>query len=98
MYAGLLGPAYETPAEIRMLARMGVDAVGMSTVCEALAARAAGMRVAGISCITNLAAGIGARPPSHAEVLAAGKAAAERFTRLLDRSVPRLEAALRAGC
>lgn len=93
VYAGLPGPSYETPAEIRMLRWMGADAVGMSTVCEALAARAAGLRVAAISCITNLAAGIGASPPSHDEVLAAGREAAGRFTRLLERAVPRLAAA-----
>jgi purine-nucleoside phosphorylase len=89
VYAGVLGPSYETPAEIRMLARMGADAVGMSTVCEAQAARAAGMRVAAISCITNHAAGIAARPLSHAEVLEMGGAAAESFARLLLLAIPR---------
>ncbi len=88
VYAGVLGPSYETPAEIRMLAWMGADAVGMSTVCEAQAARAAGMRVAAISCITNHAAGIATRPLSHAEVLERSGAAAESFARLLERTVP----------
>jgi purine-nucleoside phosphorylase len=96
VYAGLLGPSYETPAEIRMLVWMGADAVGMSTVCEAQAARAAGMRVAGVSCITNQAAGIGPRPPSHAEVLDAGTAVAGDFARLLECAIPHLLSALGA--
>lgn len=69
VYAGVLGPSYETPAEIRMLERLGADAVGMSTVPEVVVARALGMRVAGVSCITNLAAGITATPLSHEDVL-----------------------------
>ncbi len=73
MYAGVLGPSYETPAEIRMLERLGVDAVGMSTVPEVLAARARGLRVLGISSITNLATGMAAAPLTHEEVLAAGQ-------------------------
>jgi len=68
-YAGLLGPSYETPAEIRMLERLGADAVGMSTVPEVLAARGRGMECLGISTITNLASGIGHAPLSHAEVM-----------------------------
>ncbi|HEX2450359.1 MAG TPA: purine-nucleoside phosphorylase [Gemmatimonadales bacterium] len=69
VYAGLLGPSYETPAEIRMLERLGVDAVGMSTVVEVVAARARGIRCLGISTITNLAAGISPTRLSHAEVM-----------------------------
>ncbi len=68
VYAGLLGPSYETPAEVRMMCRLGADAVGMSTVLEVIAARHMGMRVLGVSCITNLAAGISATPLSHDEV------------------------------
>jgi purine-nucleoside phosphorylase len=84
VYAGLLGPTYETPAEIELLRRLGADAVGMSTVAEALAARAAGARVAGVSLITNFAAGITGEPLSHEEVIAAGKEAAGRFSELLE--------------
>ncbi len=84
VYAGLLGPTYETPAEIALLRRLGADAVGMSTVAEALAARAAGARVAGVSLITNFAAGITGEALSHEEVIAAGKEAAGRFSDLLE--------------
>lgn len=90
VYAGVLGPSYETPAEIRMLDWLGADAVGMSTVCEAQAARAAGLRVVGVSCITNFAAGIARRPLRHAEVLEAGGAAVASFARLLEQAVPRV--------
>lgn len=83
-YAGLLGPQYETPAEVRMLRRLGADAVGMSTVLEAIQARALGMEVAGFSCLTNWAAGISGAPLSHDEVLATGKNAAAEFARLLN--------------
>ena len=70
IYLAVSGPSYETPAEIRAFARLGADAVGMSTVPEAIAARQCGVRVAALSCITNLAAGISAGPLSHSEVLA----------------------------
>lgn len=73
VYVGLLGPSYETPAEIRMLQRLGIDAVGMSTVPEVIVARARGMRCLGFSTITNLAAGISPTKLSHAEVLDVGR-------------------------
>jgi purine-nucleoside phosphorylase len=83
VYAGLLGPQYETPAEVRMLRRLGADAIGMSSVLEAIQARALGLEVAGFSCLTNWAAGIGGAPLSHEEVLETGKSAADVFARLL---------------
>ncbi len=90
VYAGLHGPSYETPAEIRMLAWAGADAVGMSTVCEAQAARAAGLRIAGVACITNGAAGITPKPLSHDEVLRASASLSEPLARLLARALPRI--------
>jgi purine-nucleoside phosphorylase len=92
VYAGLIGPQYETPAEVRMLQRLGADAVGMSTVLEAIQARALGMEVAAFSCLTNLAAGISATKLSHEEVLQTGRAAAETFSRLLAAALPKLQA------
>jgi purine-nucleoside phosphorylase len=87
VYVQLTGPSFETPAEIRMLSRMGADAVGMSTVVEVIAARHAGMRVVGVSCVSNLAAGISPTPLSAEEVIAAGAAAAPRFQALLWDSI-----------
>jgi purine-nucleoside phosphorylase len=89
VYAGLPGPHFETPAEIRMLRTLGADLVGMSTVLEAIAARAEGCEVLGLSLVTNLAAGLG-DPLNHEEVLAAGKAAATRMGALLGRVIPKL--------
>jgi purine-nucleoside phosphorylase len=90
VYAALPGPAYETPAEIRMLERLGADAVGMSTVPEVLTARALGMSVAGVSCITNVAAGMRNSPLSHAEVLETTARVAGSFERLVTEFVQRV--------
>lgn len=90
VYCGLLGPTYETPAEVRMLERLGADAVGMSTVPEVIMARAIGMRVVAVSCITNKAAGLSAERLSHAEVMEAGKAAGGQFEALITEFVRRL--------
>ncbi|MGQ0777075.1 MAG: purine-nucleoside phosphorylase [Pseudonocardiales bacterium] len=83
VYAGVPGPHFETPAEIRMLRTLGADLVGMSTVLEAIATRAEGVEVLGISLVTNLAAGMTGAPLDHLEVIAAGLAAAERMGALL---------------
>ena len=83
VYAGLVGPAYETPAEVRMLRTLGADAVGMSTVLEVMAARQMGLRVLGISCISNLAAGLSPTPLTHDEVKEAAARVQPRFVQLL---------------
>ncbi len=88
VYAWLTGPTYETPAEIRMLDRLGADLVGMSTVPEAIALRHMGVEVLGISLVTNMASGISKAPLSHDEVKETADAAADRFSALLDRLLP----------
>jgi len=90
IYLALNGPSYETPAEIHMFAALGADAVGMSTVPEAICARHMGLRVAGISCISNLAAGLSARPLSHQEVIETGERVKNDFIRLLNLVIPKL--------
>jgi purine-nucleoside phosphorylase len=88
VYVALLGPNYETPAEIRALKRLGASAVGMSTVPEVMAARQMGTRVLAIATISNRAAGLGKRPLNHQEVLAVGKSAAKNLVKLLDAVLP----------
>ncbi|MBN2177737.1 MAG: purine-nucleoside phosphorylase [Demequinaceae bacterium] len=90
VYAQFPGPQYETPAEIRMATALGASLIGMSTALEAIAARAAGLEVLGLSLVTNLAAGISDAAPSHDEVLAAGREAGPRISRLLGDIVGRL--------
>lgn len=90
VYAQLSGPQYETPAEIRMLRTLGADVVGMSTALEAIAARAAGARVLGISLVTNLAAGLSGEPVAHQEVLRVGRESAAHTGELLAALVRRL--------
>src|SRR2546423_477154 len=88
--AALSALSYETPAEIRMLRLLGADAVGMSTVPEAIVARQMGLRVLGISCITNMAAGVLDRPINHEEVIETGERVRETFAELLRRVIPKL--------
>jgi len=90
VYCGLLGPTYETPAEVRMLRVLGADAVGMSTVPEAIAARHMGLEVLGISCITNMAAGVLDQPLVHEEVLETAKRVRGSFIALLEQIVARI--------
>src|SRR4030095_9084631 len=87
VYAALSGPSYETPAEIHMVRALGADAVGMSTVPEAIVARHMGIQVVGISCITNLAAGVTDRPVDHTQVIAVGERIRETFSELLRRVI-----------
>lgn len=90
VYAGVLGPTYETPAEIRMLRSMGADAVGMSTVPESIAANHLGVQVCGISAITNFGAGMASSKLVHEEVVQNGRVIVEKLTALLRKSAPRL--------
>ena len=90
VYAGLLGPSYETPAEIRMLRTMGADAVGMSTVLEVIAANQIGTKVLGISCLTNMAAGVLPSKLDHREVMETGEKVRGIFTELLEQVIPQL--------
>ena len=90
IYAALAGPSYETPAEIHLLRNLGADAVGMSTVPEVIVARQMGIEVLGISCITNMAAGISDEPISHEDVMATGDRVKETLTQLLRQVVGRV--------
>jgi purine-nucleoside phosphorylase len=91
VYAALSGPSYETPAEIHMVRTLGADAVGMSTVPEAIIARHMEIRLIGISCITNLAAGVSNRPIDHSQVMEIGKSVRAQFTELLRRVIAKLD-------
>lgn len=91
VYLCVLGPSFETPAEIRAFRALGADLVGMSTVQEVIAARQMGIEVLGLSCVTNMAAGIQQEPLSHEEVMETGRRVAARFTQLLAALVPAIE-------
>ena len=90
VYAGLLGPCYETPAEVRMLRVLGADAVGMSTVPETIAANHLGVKVVGISCITNLSTGLSSVKLSHKEVIENSALGTHKMKRLINQALPRI--------
>ena len=92
VYVQLTGPSFETPAEVRLLGKLGGSAVGMSTACEAVAARHMGLRVCGISCITNKGAGISQHALTHAEVIEAGELIGPRFSALVTAVIPEIDA------
>lgn len=93
VYMALRGPSYETPAEIRMMRKLGADAVGMSTVPESIVARHCGMNVLAVSCITNVAAGLTASEINHTEVMEVGERAGKQLAELIVRVIPRLVSA-----
>lgn len=97
IYAAVLGPSFETPAEIRFLRTIGADLVGMSTVAEVIAARQMGIKVLGISCVTNMAAGVLDQPITHAEVLETGTRVAGNLVSLLSAVLPRIAADVDTG-
>lgn len=94
VYAQLTGPSFESPAEIQLLHKLGVSAVGMSTVVEAIAANHMGMKICGVSCVSNLAAGMNSSPLTHEEVQAAANAVAPKFEKLLVESVTKFRSVL----
>ena len=93
VYMALRGPSYETPAEIRMMRKLGADAVGMSTIPEVIVARHCGMKVLAISCITNVAAGLSAAQIDHGEVMSVGEHAGKQLSELIVRLIPRITGA-----
>lgn len=95
VYAQLTGPSFESPAEIRLLGKLGVDAVGMSTVVEAIVANHMGMKICGVSCVSNMAAGISKNALTHEEVQEAADQAAPNFTKLVSESVVRMYEAIK---
>lgn len=97
VYLATSGPSFETPAEIRAFRTLGATLVGMSTVPETIVARHMGVEVLGISCVTNLAAGLGAKPLSHQEVFEAGRQVEHRLAGLIERLAPRIESAVGEG-
>ncbi len=92
IYVQFSGPSYETPAEVRILGRLGIGAVGMSTAVEAIAAKHMGMKVCGVSCITNKGSGLSQKELSHAEIVEAGEIIGERFSALVAAALPEIDA------